>query len=124
MKKLETRVSDVEEYAELPDLDELLTEGKPIETKEVLFLIKSIQKDIHMKFVSDSKLMPVHKSIEDLTNKMNDLQIAIAQKGGDPTGASLGQEAMPIIIQPQIITGKVEAGRGSSMSGSGGAGRV
>ena len=66
MKKLENRVCDVESYAELPELEDILIEGKPVETKEVLLLIKSVQKDMHMKFVTDGKLMPVNKAIDDL----------------------------------------------------------
>ena len=66
MKKLENRLSICEENVDLPELDDMLIEGRPIETKEVIHLIKSIQKDMNQRFVSDSKLMQTNAQITEL----------------------------------------------------------
>jgi hypothetical protein len=73
MKKMENRLTIAEECVDLPELDDMLIEGKPIETKEVLHLVKSIQKDMSQKFVSDSKLMQTTAQLQEMNQKISDI---------------------------------------------------
>ena len=55
-KKLDNRVTLLEEGIEMPELDDLLVEGKEIDTKVLLGLMKTMQRDIMAKCVPDTKL--------------------------------------------------------------------
>lgn len=58
-KKFDNRITMLEEGIEMPELDDLLVDGKEIDTKVILGLMKNMQRDILAKCVSDTKLQPI-----------------------------------------------------------------
>lgn len=58
-KKFDNRITMLEEGIEMPELDDLLVEGKEIDTKVIIGLMKNMQRDILAKCVSDTKLQPI-----------------------------------------------------------------
>jgi len=58
-KKMDNRVTLIEEGIEMPELDDLLVEGKEIDTKVLIGLMKTMQRDIFAKCVSDTKFNPI-----------------------------------------------------------------
>ena len=76
----------------MPDWDDLVLESKPIETKEVIQLIKNVQKDLTQKFVTDSKMFPLKAQIDELSNRVSNIQMEM-QHSPNASGAKL-----PIVL--------------------------
>jgi hypothetical protein len=73
IKKMGNRVDLIEEGIEMPELDDLLVEGKEVDTKVLMGLMKTMQRDIMAKCVSDTKLQPISMALVDLEAKLDDI---------------------------------------------------
>jgi hypothetical protein len=73
-KKFDNRITMLEEGIEMPELDDLLVDGKEIDTKVILGLMKNMQRDILAKCVSDTKLQPIQSGLIDLETQLDNLQ--------------------------------------------------
>jgi hypothetical protein len=72
-KKINNRIELIEEGIEMPELDDLLVEGKEVDTKVLLGLMKTMQRDIMAKCVPDTKLQPISMALVDLEAKLDDI---------------------------------------------------